>query len=286
MLSVYYMPGTVLSTLHVLYHYVSPPQPCELGTVIPFDRWGDWGPERTGHLCKVIDVGSNITEPELFNTHTAAVTSQGDLSTEKREHTEEGSRMSERAENIRELPPVHTQRTVPYANSPIPSFFLLWLYMCVCVSVRVCNMTGSFLSPTGLRRANSVQASRPAPASMQSPAPPQPGQPGTCHPPAHPGHHSAVTAIPPHLCLQNLLGFLRSCSHCQTLNSSKTLRMSNTRIEWGWEPSMGGRVWVASYPPKRKKWQYFIPSVPCLPVLSPLSHNSHHIHLPSALLFP
>uniref|UniRef100_A0A8C4LQU1 Rabphilin 3A n=1 Tax=Equus asinus asinus TaxID=83772 RepID=A0A8C4LQU1_EQUAS len=39
-------------------------------------------------------------------------------------------------------------------------------------------------SPSGLRRANSVQASRPAPASTQSPAPPQPGQPGTCHPPA------------------------------------------------------------------------------------------------------
>lgn len=38
MLSVYYMPGTVLSTLHVLYHYVSPPQPCELVTVIPLDR--------------------------------------------------------------------------------------------------------------------------------------------------------------------------------------------------------------------------------------------------------
>nr|XP_036882253.1 rabphilin-3A-like [Manis javanica] len=33
-------------------------------------------------------------------------------------------------------------------------------------------------SPAGLRRANTVQASRPAPASMQSPAPPQPGQPG------------------------------------------------------------------------------------------------------------
>ncbi|VFV23794.1 rabphilin-3a-like isoform 1 [Lynx pardinus] len=33
-------------------------------------------------------------------------------------------------------------------------------------------------SPAGLRRANSVQASRPAPASVQSPAPPQPGQPG------------------------------------------------------------------------------------------------------------
>ncbi|XP_054952163.1 rabphilin-3A isoform X2 [Pan paniscus] len=31
----------------------------------------------------------------------------------------------------------------------------------------------------GLRRANSVQASRPAPGSVQSPAPPQPGQPGT-----------------------------------------------------------------------------------------------------------
>jgi len=76
-LHVYYMPGTVLSTLHVLYHYVSPPQPCELGTVIPFDRWGDWGPERTGHLCKVIDVGSNITEPGLFNTHVAAVTCSG-----------------------------------------------------------------------------------------------------------------------------------------------------------------------------------------------------------------
>ncbi|KAL4700742.1 hypothetical protein H8959_014746, partial [Pygathrix nigripes] len=34
-------------------------------------------------------------------------------------------------------------------------------------------------SPAGLRRANSVQASRPAPGSVQSPAPPQPGQPGT-----------------------------------------------------------------------------------------------------------
>ncbi|XP_041504714.1 rabphilin-3A isoform X2 [Microtus oregoni] len=33
-------------------------------------------------------------------------------------------------------------------------------------------------SPAGLRRANSVQASRPAPASMSSPAPPQPVQPG------------------------------------------------------------------------------------------------------------
>uniref|UniRef100_A0A2I3GE65 Rabphilin-3A n=1 Tax=Nomascus leucogenys TaxID=61853 RepID=A0A2I3GE65_NOMLE len=33
-------------------------------------------------------------------------------------------------------------------------------------------------SPAGLRRANSVQASRPAPGSVQSPAPPQPGQPG------------------------------------------------------------------------------------------------------------
>ncbi|XP_059975635.1 rabphilin-3A isoform X2 [Mesoplodon densirostris] len=33
-------------------------------------------------------------------------------------------------------------------------------------------------SPAGLRRANSIQASRPTPASIQSPAPPQPGQPG------------------------------------------------------------------------------------------------------------
>uniref|UniRef100_A0A2I2Z4G8 Rabphilin 3A n=1 Tax=Gorilla gorilla gorilla TaxID=9595 RepID=A0A2I2Z4G8_GORGO len=33
-------------------------------------------------------------------------------------------------------------------------------------------------SPAGLRRANSVQASRPAPGAVQSPAPPQPGQPG------------------------------------------------------------------------------------------------------------
>ncbi|XP_035300457.1 rabphilin-3A [Cricetulus griseus] len=33
-------------------------------------------------------------------------------------------------------------------------------------------------SPAGLRRANSVQASRPAPVSMPSPAPPQPVQPG------------------------------------------------------------------------------------------------------------
>nr|KAF6282743.1 rabphilin 3A [Myotis myotis] len=33
-------------------------------------------------------------------------------------------------------------------------------------------------SPAGLRRANSVQASRPAPASTPSQAPPQPGQPG------------------------------------------------------------------------------------------------------------
>ncbi|KAM5199801.1 rabphilin-3A isoform 7-T50 [Hipposideros larvatus] len=33
-------------------------------------------------------------------------------------------------------------------------------------------------SPAGLRRANSVQGSRPAPTSVQSPVPPQPGQPG------------------------------------------------------------------------------------------------------------
>uniref|UniRef100_A0A8C0KYQ6 Rabphilin 3A n=1 Tax=Canis lupus dingo TaxID=286419 RepID=A0A8C0KYQ6_CANLU len=45
----------------------------------------------------------------------------------------------------------------------------------------------------GLRRANSVQASRPAPASMQSPAPPQPGQPGTCSPDCH----SAVAPMSP-----------------------------------------------------------------------------------------
>uniref|UniRef100_A0A2K6CMM1 Rabphilin-3A n=1 Tax=Macaca nemestrina TaxID=9545 RepID=A0A2K6CMM1_MACNE len=53
-------------------------------------------------------------------------------------------------------------------------------------------------SPAGLRRANSVQASRPAPGSVQSPAPPQPGQPGTCHLPAStcPGCHWAVTPIP------------------------------------------------------------------------------------------
>uniref|UniRef100_A0A8C9BKT3 Rabphilin 3A n=1 Tax=Phocoena sinus TaxID=42100 RepID=A0A8C9BKT3_PHOSS len=51
----------------------------------------------------------------------------------------------------------------------------------------------------GLRRANSVQASRPTPALIQSPAPPQPGQPGTCHPPTRPGCHSAVTPIPPTL---------------------------------------------------------------------------------------
>uniref|UniRef100_A0A2K5RS74 Rabphilin-3A n=1 Tax=Cebus imitator TaxID=2715852 RepID=A0A2K5RS74_CEBIM len=53
-------------------------------------------------------------------------------------------------------------------------------------------------SPAGLRRANSVQASRPAPGSVQSPAPPQPGQPGTCYTPAGtcPGCHSAVTPIP------------------------------------------------------------------------------------------
>ncbi|XP_054450046.1 rabphilin-3A isoform X2 [Pteronotus mesoamericanus] len=37
-------------------------------------------------------------------------------------------------------------------------------------------------SPAGLRRANSVQASRPAPAAGQSPAPPQPGQPGGSRP--------------------------------------------------------------------------------------------------------
>ncbi|XP_066116637.1 rabphilin-3A isoform X1 [Saccopteryx bilineata] len=37
-------------------------------------------------------------------------------------------------------------------------------------------------SPAGLRRANSVQASRPAPASVPSPVPPQPGQPGGSRP--------------------------------------------------------------------------------------------------------
>uniref|UniRef100_A0A8D0PNA3 Rabphilin 3A n=1 Tax=Sus scrofa TaxID=9823 RepID=A0A8D0PNA3_PIG len=45
-------------------------------------------------------------------------------------------------------------------------------------------------SPAGLRRANSVQASRPAPTSMQSPAPPQPGQtgpPGGSRPTPGPG---------------------------------------------------------------------------------------------------
>uniref|UniRef100_A0A8C8Y0L7 Rabphilin 3A n=1 Tax=Panthera leo TaxID=9689 RepID=A0A8C8Y0L7_PANLE len=58
-------------------------------------------------------------------------------------------------------------------------------------------------SPAGLRRANSVQASRPAPASVQSPAPPQPGQPGTCrptptcHPAVAPGEPSYAGATAP-----------------------------------------------------------------------------------------
>lgn len=86
-----------------------------------------------------------------------------------------------------------------------------------------------FLSPTGLRRANSVQASRPAPASTPSQAPPQPGQPGTCHPPSHPGCH--VSQRRPqflHPCWQSP-GSLQSCSHCQILSSSKTLRLSDPR---------------------------------------------------------
>ncbi|KAF3820683.1 hypothetical protein GH733_005228 [Mirounga leonina] len=48
-------------------------------------------------------------------------------------------------------------------------------------------------SPAGLRRANSVQASRPAPASVQSPAPPQPGQPEVA--PGDSGYAGA-TALP------------------------------------------------------------------------------------------
>ncbi|OWK14809.1 RPH3A [Cervus elaphus hippelaphus] len=48
-------------------------------------------------------------------------------------------------------------------------------------------------SPAGLRRANSVQASRPAPASMQSPTPPQPGQPEVA--PSDPDYPGA--AAPP-----------------------------------------------------------------------------------------
>ncbi|EGW07418.1 Rabphilin-3A [Cricetulus griseus] len=45
-------------------------------------------------------------------------------------------------------------------------------------------------SPAGLRRANSVQASRPAPVSMPSPAPPQPVQPEA--PPSDSGYPGAV----------------------------------------------------------------------------------------------
>ncbi|XP_051682526.1 rabphilin-3A isoform X3 [Oryctolagus cuniculus] len=45
-------------------------------------------------------------------------------------------------------------------------------------------------SPAGLRRANSVQASRPSPASLQSPAPPQLGQPEVA-PPSDPGSTGA-----------------------------------------------------------------------------------------------
>ncbi|KAB1255181.1 Rabphilin-3A, partial [Camelus dromedarius] len=45
-------------------------------------------------------------------------------------------------------------------------------------------------SPAGLRRANSVQASKPAPASTQSPAPPQPGQPEVA--PGDPGYTGAT----------------------------------------------------------------------------------------------
>uniref|UniRef100_A0A8C9DDI6 Rabphilin-3A n=1 Tax=Prolemur simus TaxID=1328070 RepID=A0A8C9DDI6_PROSS len=54
-------------------------------------------------------------------------------------------------------------------------------------------------SPAGLRRANSVQATRPAPGSVQSPVPPQPGQPGTCHSLTGPcpDCHSAVAPSDP-----------------------------------------------------------------------------------------
>ncbi|MBV95155.1 Rabphilin-3A, partial [Eschrichtius robustus] len=48
-------------------------------------------------------------------------------------------------------------------------------------------------SPAGLRRPNSVQASRPTPASIQSPAPPQPGQPEVA--PSDPAY-TGVTAPP------------------------------------------------------------------------------------------
>lgn len=44
--------------------------------------------------------GRNIIEPGLFDTPDAAVTSLGDLSPGKREHTEGRRRGSERAENV------------------------------------------------------------------------------------------------------------------------------------------------------------------------------------------
>lgn len=93
----------------------------------------------------------------------------------------------------------------------------------VCACTRVHDGLFPFLSPAGLRRANSIQASRPAPTSV----PPQPAQPGTSSPLAHPDRPS----------LRGDPSSSHPCWHSpwlsanpqspQILSSSTTLRMRN-----------------------------------------------------------
>lgn len=119
---------------------------------------------------------------------------------------------------------VQIQKALLYAGCPVPASFCFY---CVCVQH---DGLFPFLSPTGLRRANSVQASRPAPASTPSQAPPQPGQPGIC--PATPAVMSVSSDPNSHPCWQRP-GSLQSCSHRQILSSSKTLKLSSP---WAGEP--------------------------------------------------
>lgn len=140
--------------------------------------------------------GGNITKPLLFDPRVATVTRIAVLSVAQREDTEgrTGSRGAESVGACNQFKPRS------HCIVPADRFQAFSCFQSVCACAGTCSQStiNSFLSPTGLRRANSVQASRPAPAAMQSPAPPQPGQSGTCRPPTQ-----TVTQLGP-CCLPSL----------------------------------------------------------------------------------
>lgn len=244
--------------------------------------------ERTGHLCKVIDVGSNMQSLGFSIPTLLLWLLRDDLSTEKREHTEERSGMSEKSRECQGAASQFTPKgpyLMPTHQSQASSCFDC-ICVCACLCVCVCNMTGSFLPgfETGPTQSRLLE---PTLASMQSPAPPSLGnQVPATHLPTQVITQLWLQYLPP--LLAESAGLLhKSCSHCQTLNSSRPFRMSNTRIEWGWEPSMGWEGVGSIISTKAQKVTVFHPQcVPPSSIVTPTLTilTTYNYHLPSYFL--